>query len=242
MNASFSDGAGIVANLAIVRGRMEEACRRAGRDPAGVELVAVTKTHGPEVVRAAYDAGQRIFGENRVQELLAKAPELPASARWHHIGHLQTNKVRKLLPHCELIHGVDSLALAREIDRIAGDLGVFPRVLLQVNPAREQTKFGVPVEEVLPALREMARLSRLSVEGLMAIPPPVKDPEESRPLFRVLRALRENCEQEMGIPLPVLSMGMSGDFEVAIEEGATLVRVGSALFGSRPPMPVSRKT
>jgi PLP dependent protein len=236
MNASFSDEGVIASNLGVVRGRMESACMRVGRDSLTVDLVAVTKTHPAGVVRAAYGAGQRIFGENRVQELVAKAPELPGAARWHHIGHLQKNKIRKLLPWCELIHGVDSVDLAREIERIAAEAGVFSRVLLQVNLAEETTKFGFPEREVVWVLRELADLTRLTVEGLMAIPPPVKNPEESRPRFRALRELRDRCEQDTGLPLPVLSMGMSGDYEVAIEEGATLVRVGSAIFGARPPM------
>jgi pyridoxal phosphate enzyme (YggS family) len=214
--------------------RINLAAQRGGRDPGEIQLVAVSKTHPPEAVQEAFEAGQRIFGESRVQELLAKAPSLSSAIRWHFIGHLQANKIRKMLPLCELIHGVDSSDLARDIDRIAGELGLFPRILLEVNVSGEGTKFGFKPDALREQIDELLALPRVQVEGLMAIPAPVADPEEVRPAFRLLRELRDEISSTTGTPLPVLSMGMSGDYEIAIEEGATLVRVGTAIFGHRP--------
>jgi pyridoxal phosphate enzyme (YggS family) len=220
--------------LETIRSRIATAAGRAGRDPVSVGLVAVSKTHPAESVREAFDAGQAVFGENRVQELLAKAPLLPAAARWHLIGHLQKNKIRKVLPATELIHGVDTLELARDIDRIAAELGLFPRVLLEVNVSGEGTKFGFKPDELRDGIGELLGLARVQVEGLMTIAPYAEDPEEARPCFIRLRELRDDLAKKTATPLPELSMGMSGDFEVAIEEGATLVRVGTAIFGERP--------
>lgn len=214
--------------------RINLAAQRSGRDPGEIQLVAVSKTHPPEAVQEAFEAGQRIFGESRVQELLAKASSLSSAIRWHFIGHLQTNKIRKMLPLCELIHGVDSSGLARDIDRIAGELGLFPRILLEVNVSGEGTKFGFKPEALREQIDELLSLPRVQVEGLMAIPAPVAEPEEVRPAFRLLRELRDEISSATGTPLPVLSMGMSGDYEIAIEEGATLVRVGTGIFGHRP--------
>ncbi|GAT32793.1 hypothetical protein TSACC_21195 [Terrimicrobium sacchariphilum] len=214
--------------------RINLAAQRGGRDPSEIQLVAVSKTHPPEAVQEAFEAGQRIFGESRVQELLAKAPSLSSAIRWHFIGHLQANKIRKMLPLCELIHGVDSSDLARDIDRIAGELGLFPRILLEVNVSGEGTKFGFKPDALREQIDELLALPRVQVEGLMAIPAPVADPEDVRPAFRLLRELRDEISSTTGTPLPVLSMGMSGDYEIAIEEGATLVRVGTAIFGHRP--------
>lgn len=219
--------------LAAVHKRIEAAATKVGRDPAGVELIAVSKTHPPETVREAMDAGQRVFGENRVQEFLAKIPLLPASAQWHFIGHLQRNKIRKVLPLATLIHSVDSLELAQAIDRIAGELGLYPRVLLEVNVAGEGSKLGFSPEALRADLEALLVLPRLQVEGLMTVPPPAPDPETVRPFFVRLRELREALVAETNTSLPILSMGMSGDFEVAIEEGATHVRVGTAIFGGR---------
>jgi pyridoxal phosphate enzyme (YggS family) len=224
----------ILDRLVSVRERLKAAAEAAGRDPSSVELVAVSKTQPAESVREAFEAGQVIFGENRVQELLAKAPLLPAKLRWHLIGHLQKNKIRKVLPVTELIHGVDSLDLARDIDRIAGELGLFPRVLLEVNVSGESSKFGFPPDRVPAEIDALLALPRVQVEGLMTIAPYVENPEEVRPVFRDLRLLRDELAERTGTPLPVLSMGMSGDFEVAIAEGATLVRVGTSIFGERP--------
>lgn len=224
----------IASRLASVQEQLTAAVAAAGREAGSVELVAVSKTHPAESVREAFDAGQQIFGENRVQELLAKAPLLPAKIRWHLIGHLQKNKIRKVLPLAELIHGVDSLELAQDIDRIAAELGLFPRILLEVNVSGEESKFGFQPDVVKTQLDDLLALSRVQVEGLMTIAPYVETPEEVRPVFRNLRILRDELSKRSGTPLPTLSMGMSGDFEIAIAEGATLVRVGTSIFGSRP--------
>ncbi len=224
----------IADRLTEILDRITSAAQRAGRNPDEIQLVAVSKTHPPDAVQQAFEAGQRIFGESRVQELLAKAPVLSSAIRWHFIGHLQSNKIRKLLPLCELIHGVDNADLARDIDRIAAELGLFPRVLLEVNVSGEGTKFGFKPDELRQQIEELLALPRVQVEGLMAIPAPVENPEDVRPAFRLLRELREEISTATGTPLPVLSMGMSGDYEIAIEEGATLVRVGTAIFGHRP--------
>jgi pyridoxal phosphate enzyme (YggS family) len=223
----------VAENLETVRARIAGAAARAGRDPSDIELVAVSKTHPAELIQEAAEAGQEIFGENRVQEALAKIPLLPGKLRWHLIGHLQSNKVRKALPHFELIHGIDSADLAADVDRIAAELGFFPKVLLEVNVSGEGSKHGFHPEELERRFEALLALPRLQVEGFMTMAPLAPEAEASRPCFRSLRALRDKLSARAGIPLPVLSMGMSGDYEVAVEEGATLVRVGSAIFGSR---------
>ena len=223
----------IAENLETVRGDIAESERRSGRLAGSVELVAVSKTHPPEIVRQAVDAGQLLFGENRVQEAKAKIPELPAKLRWHLIGHLQTNKIRQALPLFEVIHGVDSVELLHEIQRIAGELGLYPRVLLQVNVAGESSKYGFSPQRLLSEVEQISRADRVQIEGLMTIPPPAPNPEDSRRYFVQLRQLRDRLETEFRFPLPHLSMGMSGDYRVAIEEGATYVRVGTAIFGER---------
>lgn len=200
-------------------------------DPA--ILIAVSKTWPAEVVREAYDAGQRLFGENKVQEILEKAVVLPDDIEWHLIGHLQKNKIRKVLPHCAMIHSVDSIALARQISRIAGELEITSSILLQVNVAEDEAKFGFSIEEAKAAFAEISELPHLVVKGLMTVPAFDPDPEKVRPAFSALRALRDELSIDYGIPLPHLSMGMSHDAHVAKEEGATLVRVGSAIFGKR---------
>lgn len=197
-------------------------------------LAAVSKTHAPEAVAEALDAGQLLFAESRVQEARVKIPQLPARARWHFIGHLQKNKIRHALPLFELLHSVDSLALAEDISRIAAELGLFPRVLLEVNVAGEGSKFGFQPDTLRRELEPLLALERLQIEGLMTIAPLASEPEASRPHFIALRLLRDELAAAAGAPLPQLSMGMSGDFEIAIAEGATLVRVGSAIFGARP--------
>jgi pyridoxal phosphate enzyme (YggS family) len=221
-------------NLAEIRARIAAAATRSGRAEADVELVAVSKTFPAEAVREAWNVGQTLFGESRVQEAVAKIPELPGALRWHFIGHLQKNKIRRALPLFELFHGVDSLELARDIDRIAAEEGIFPRVLLEVNVAGEASKFGFRPDTLERELDALLALPRLQVEGLMTIAPYADEPERSRPFFRELRELRDRLAANSGAPLTTLSMGMSGDFEIAIEEGATLVRVGTAIFGSRP--------
>jgi PLP dependent protein len=223
----------IAANLEKVRTTVAEAEKKSGRTAGSVELVAVTKTHSAELVQRAVDAGQLLFGENRVQEAKVKISELPSKLRWHLIGHLQSNKVRLALTLFEMIHGVDSIDLLQHLNRVAEDLGVFPRVLLQVNVAGESSKFGFPPQKLLSEVESIVQIDRVQIEGLMAIPPLVASSEHSRKYFVQLRELRDRLEREFRFPLPHLSMGMTADYGVAIEEGATLVRVGTAIFGER---------
>ena len=223
----------IADHLEAVRRRLADACARAGRKVEAVELLAVSKTFPVEVIEEAVAAGQTLFGENKVQELLAKQPALPSRLRWHIIGHLQSNKVRKILPVVQAIHSVDSVDLARDINRIGAELGLFPKVYLEVNVAAESTKYGFKPEALKQQLEELYALDRLEIQGLMCIPPFEPNPEASRKYFTFLRGLRDELEKIGGAPLPRLSMGMSHDFEIAIEEGSTIVRVGSAIFGSR---------
>jgi PLP dependent protein len=223
----------IAENLYSVRTNIAESERTSGRPLGSVELVAVSKSHPSEVIRQAVEAGQLLFGENRVQEAKSKIPDLPSKLRWHLIGHLQSNKIRQALPLFEVIHGVDSIEILEEIQRIAGDLGLFPRVLLQVNVAGESSKFGFAPERLFSQVERISRADRVQVEGLMTIPPLASDPENSRKYFVHLRQLRDRLEKEFRFPLPQLSMGMTGDYRVAVEEGATLVRVGTAVFGER---------
>jgi len=225
--------AAISENLSKVLSATSESARQAGRSADSVSLIAVSKTHPVEVIQEAVDAGQLIFGENRVQEAQPKITALPAKLHWHLIGHLQSNKVRLALPLFELIHGVDSLELLAHIDRVAGDLGLFPQVLLQVNVAGEASKFGFTPGKLLGLVEEIVKFDRVQIEGLMTIPPLAPAPEHSRRYFAALRELRDKLATECRFPLPQLSMGMSNDFRVAIEEGATMVRVGTAIFGDR---------
>ncbi|RMF89598.1 MAG: YggS family pyridoxal phosphate-dependent enzyme [Nitrospinota bacterium] len=226
----------IVENLQRVKQRMEAAALRVGRAPEEISLVAVTKTVPIPRIREAIDAGITLFGENRVQEAREKVALLGRSRiRWHLIGHLQRNKVKYVFDLFDLIHSVDSLALAQEINKQGSKRNQVMPIFLQVNVAGEATKFGVSPEEALPLLKEMARLPYVAVRGLMTIPPLAEDAEASRPYFRELRLLRDEIAKVgiEGISLAELSMGMSNDYEVAIEEGATFVRIGSALFGPR---------
>ena len=220
-------------NLARVRDEMARAAERSSRDAADILLIAVSKKQDAEKVRAAFDAGQPIFGESRVQEARAKIPLLPAAVRWHFIGHLQKNKIRPALPLFELFHSVDSLALAQDMQRIAEEEGVRPRVLLEVNVAGEGSKLGFTPDRLRAEMETLLALGRLEIEGLMAIPPFAPEAEESRRYFVTLRELRDAVEREFAVKLPQLSMGMSNDYAVAIEEGATVVRAGTAIFGER---------
>jgi PLP dependent protein len=220
-------------NLNSIRQRISAACARAGRDASTVALLAVSKTHPPETVRAAVAAGQLLFGENKIQEARAKIPLCPARARWHFIGHLQSNKVRDAVELFELIQGVHSLAIAREISRRAAQAAKTMPILLEVNVAGEGTKFGYQPGQLLAELNELNALPKIAIHGLMAIPPYTPVPEKARPYFQKLRELKAQAGAVLGAPLPELSMGMSGDFEVAIEEGATILRIGTALFGER---------
>jgi len=223
----------VADHLAAIRERLAQAAERAGRKASDIELLAVSKTFPVEVIQEAVEAGQTLFGENKVQELLAKQPALPSRLRWHLIGHLQSNKVRKILPIVEAIQGVDSLDLAKDINRVAAELGLFPKVYLEINVAAESSKFGFNPQAVRDQLEALYGLDRLEIQGLMCIPPFSAAAEDSRRYFVLLRNLRDELEKLGGAPLPRLSMGMSHDFEVAIEEGATIVRVGTAIFGGR---------
>lgn len=227
----------LAANLEHVRQRIAAACARAGRDPAEVTLLAVSKGQAPEVVRAAADLGLTLFGENKVQEARAKIPLCPGRLRWHLVGHLQSNKAREAVHWFEMIQSVDSLALAAELQKQADKAAKTVPVLIEVNVAGEASKFGYRPEALLAELAALNAFPRLELHGLMTLAPWTPDPEKVRPVFRRLRELKAECEQRLGASLAHLSMGMSGDFEVAIEEGATLVRIGTALFGPRPAHP-----
>ena len=224
---------GFAENLNSIQQRIAAACARAGRDVASVTLLAVSKSHPPESIQTAVSCGQIYFGENKIQEAKVKIPLSPGKARWQFIGHLQSNKVRDAVELFEMIQGVDSLAIAQEISKRAEQAGKTMPILLEVNVAGEGSKFGYAPEKLLTELNALNALPRIEIHGLMAIPPFTPLAEKSRPYFSRLRDLKVECEKILGAPLPHLSMGMSGDFEIAIEEGATIVRVGTALFGER---------
>jgi PLP dependent protein len=223
----------IAENLDRVREQIASAAAKSGRSADDVELVAITKTHPADKVRQAIDAGQTLFGESRVQEARVKIPELSSNIRWHFVGHLQKNKVRQALPLFEMIHSVDSLALAQDINRIAEEEGLYPRVLLELNVAGEGSKFGFAPDHLREQMEALLALPRLSIEGLMCIPPVAVESEDSRRFFVQVRKLRDSLEKEFSMKLPQLSMGMTQDFQIGIQEGATLVRVGTAIFGER---------
>lgn len=225
--------ASIAENLENVREQIAKAAAKAGRSAQDVELVAISKTHDAEKVREAIEAGQTLFGESRVQEARVKIPELPSNLHWHFVGHLQKNKIRHALPLFEMIHSLDSLALAQDINRIAEEEGLHPRVLLEVNVAGEGSKFGFTPEKLRAELESLLALSRLSILGLMTIPPIAEEADASRKYFVALRELRDQLQTEFHVDLAQLSMGMTNDYTVAAEEGATLVRVGTAVFGER---------
>jgi len=223
----------IAENLGRVREQIANAAKKSGRSNLDVDLVAISKTHDAAKVREAIEAGQKLFGESKVQEARVKIPELPSNVRWHFVGHLQKNKIRHALPLFELIHGVDSLALAQEMNRIAEEDGLHPRVLLEVNVAGEGSKFGFAPEKLRAEMESLLVLPRLSILGLMTIPPIAEEAEASRKYFVELRELRDRLQTEFKVDLAQLSMGMTQDYTVAVEEGATLVRVGTAIFGER---------
>ena len=218
-----------------VRGRIAAACKRAGRNPDEVEIIAVTKTHGAEVVKEAWDAGLTIVGENKVQEICRKKPELPGDLRWHMIGHLQRNKVKQLIGQTVLIHSVDSLRLAETISAEAEKAGIIMPVLIEVNAAGEESKYGIAPEKTEELIREVSVLPGIKVEGLMTIAPYTDNSESNRPYFALLRQLAVDIDHKCidNVTMGKLSMGMTGDFEVAIEEGATHIRVGTGIFGER---------
>jgi len=223
----------IAANLQDIRNQIELACRKSGRSTDSVNLVAVSKTFPADAIREAFEEGQFVFGESKLQEAEPKIEVLPSKLQWHFIGRIQRNKVRKLLPLFPVLHAVDSLRLAEYSSAISEELGVFPQIFLQVNVGGEESKGGFEPVELEAEMEKILSLNRLEILGLMTIPPAGPDEESARKWFVELRQLRDRLEKKFGVQLPGLSMGMSSDFRVAIEEGATHVRVGSAIFGSR---------
>ena len=225
---------GLAENLQDIQERIRNSAARAGRDLGTITLIAVSKTHPPDAVAEAARLGLTVFGESKVQEAKAKIPLCPGRIRWHMLGHLQSNKCRDAITLFEMVQSVDSLELAEELNKKADQASRTLPILLEVNIVGEASKFGYKPEKLLADLNAINNLRRLEIHGLMTIPPWTPVPEKVRPVFAKLRALKEECEQLLGAPLPHLSMGMSGDFEVAIEEGSTMVRIGTALFGERP--------
>ncbi len=222
-------------NLSEVQKRIRDACERAGREESEVTLIAVSKTKPVEMIREAYDAGVRDFGENKVQEMMDKYDQLPSDIRWHMIGHLQRNKVKYLIGKVHLIHSVDSLRLAEEISAQSVKRDVDTDILIEVNIAGEESKFGISRDGTMALVEEIAKLPRVHIRGLMVIAPYVTDPENNRSYFREIRELSVDIARKKmdNIDVRILSMGMTGDYEVAIEEGATMVRVGTGIFGER---------
>ena len=218
-----------------VRENIRKACEKSGRSPKEVTLIAVSKTKPLFMLEEAYEAGARDFGENKVQEILEKHPKMPEDARFHMIGHLQRNKVKQVLPHAVLIHSVDSYRLAEQISQEAGKLGITAKILLEVNVAKEESKFGMMPEDVEEMAGQIAALPHLQIEGLMTIAPFVDDPEKNRPVFRKLYQLSVDIKKKNidNVNMGVLSMGMTGDYQVAVEEGSTMIRVGTGIFGAR---------
>ena len=225
----------IKEHLIEVNRRIEQACIRSGRDPKEVTLIAVSKTKPVPMLEEAYAAGARNFGENKVQEIVAKKPELPEDIRWHMIGHLQRNKVGQVLGKAVLIHSVDSLRLARQIETDAAKAGLDVDILLEVNVAREESKYGFMLEEVEDAIMTIKDFPHVHIKGLMTIAPFVENPEENRGIFKKLFEFAVDIDKKNidNVTMGVLSMGMTGDYEVAVEEGATMVRVGTGIFGVR---------
>lgn len=225
----------IIQNLKQVHENMDKACVRSGRECAAVQLIAVSKTKPVPVLMEAYEAGERHFGENKVQEMIEKYEQLPKDIKWHMIGHLQRNKVKYLVDKVYMIHSVDSLRLAEEINKEALKIGRRIPVLIEVNVAGEETKFGVAPEELEALLREIAPLPAIEISGLMTIAPFVTNPEENRRYFTMLKQLSVDIDRKNidNVNMSVLSMGMTGDYEVAVEEGAGYVRVGTGIFGDR---------
>ena len=222
-------------NLRDVEKRIEEACKRSNRDPKEVTLIAVSKTKPVEMLQEVYDAGARNFGENKVQEIMDKYDHLPQDIHWHMIGHLQRNKVKYIVDKVQMIHSVDSLRLAETIDKEAKKKNVTVPILIEVNVAEEDSKFGLSLEEVTALAEEISKLSNVRVCGLMTVAPFVEDPEENREVFRSLKKLSVDIAAKNinNVTMSVLSMGMTGDYEVAVQEGATMVRVGTGIFGER---------
>ena len=225
----------ITENLEQVRKNIDEACRMTGRDPKEVTLIAVSKTKPVSMLKEAYDAGARCFGENKVQEIMDKHPQLPEDIQWHMIGHLQRNKVKYIVDKVSMIHSVDSLRLAQTIEQEAAKHNVCVPVLLEVNVAQEESKFGLKMDKVLPLIETIADFPHIKVQGLMTIAPYVENAEDNRDFFRQLKKLSVDIEAKNinNVSMSVLSMGMTGDYQVAVQEGATMVRVGTGIFGER---------
>ena len=225
----------ISENIRRTEANIREACIRAGREMQDVTMIAVSKTKPIDMLQEAYDCGCRHFGENKVQELTDKYEQLPKDIKWHMIGHLQRNKVKYIVDKAYLIHSVDSLRLAEEISKEAGKKGITAHILVEVNIAGEETKFGIAKEEAEELIREIAKLPSIQIEGLMAIAPYVENPEKNRQYFEDLYHLSVDIQQKNidNSNMSVLSMGMTGDYEVAVEEGATYVRIGTGIFGER---------
>ena len=225
----------ITENLKDVEARVCAACERSGRKREDVTLIAVSKTKPVEMLKEAYETGCRDFGENKVQELVDKYEVLPKDIRWHMIGHLQRNKVKYIVDKVSMIHSVDSLRLAQTIEQEAAKHDVCVPILLEVNVAQEETKFGLKMEEVLPLVESVAEFPHIKIQGLMTIAPYVQNPEENRPVFRQLKKLSVDIAAKNinNVTMSVLSMGMTGDYQVAVQEGATMVRVGTGIFGER---------
>jgi len=222
-------------NLNQVRENIKKACEKAGRNPEEVTLLAVSKTKPVSMLQEAYDNGCRDFGENKVQEIMDKVPQLPSNIRWHMIGHLQRNKVKYIIDKCQLIHSVDSLRLAQELSSQAEKKHVHDDILVEVNIAQEESKFGASREETIQLIENISKLPHISVKGLMTIAPFVTNPEDNRVYFRQIRELSVDIMKKNidNVTMSILSMGMTGDYMVAIEEGATIVRVGTGIFGER---------
>lgn len=223
----------IAQRLVEVQEQLAVAAARSGREPSDIKLLVVSKNFTADRVREVVDTGQRAFGENRVQEALEKQPLLPQDMEWHLIGPLQRNKVRKVVGKFACLQGIDSLKLAQAVARVAEEQGIRQSILLQVKIGEEETKSGFATETLLESIEELVQLRSLQIEGLMTIPPPVSHPDEAKPFFVAARELRDRLVRVSGLPLSQLSMGMSGDFQAAIAEGSTMVRIGSAIFGKR---------
>ncbi|UCD84603.1 MAG: YggS family pyridoxal phosphate-dependent enzyme [Deltaproteobacteria bacterium] len=223
----------IAARLSYVRSQIEVAARRAGREPDSIKLVAVTKMVEIDEIKEAARAGVEAFGENYVQESREKIRQVEQAKEWHFIGRLQSNKVRQVLGLFDLIHSVDRFSLAEQIQKRAEQKELIQQILIQVNISGEETKSGVERDEAITLINRVKGFPGIALRGLMTMPPYFDDPEMARPYFRILREIRDKAEGQCGISLPELSMGMSGDYQVAIEEGATIIRVGTAIFGPR---------
>ena len=218
-----------------VRANIEAACKRVGRDPSEVTLICVSKTKPDEAVMEAYETGERFFGENKVQELVGKIERLPEDIHWHLIGHLQRNKVKYIVGKVDLIHSVDSFRLAEEINIRAKKENILQPILIEVNIGEEESKFGVRPEEAKELVRAISQLDALRISGIMCIAPYVVEPEDNRQLFHKIKDLAIDIEKEKldNVSMSILSMGMTNDYQIAIEEGSTMVRVGTAIFGER---------